>query len=203
LAKLPVGRRDAHLLRLREWTFGPQLASRAICPACAESLELNFSSDDIRVVSAEAQATYTSRLRDYEVQFRLPDSLDLLAVANCAELHTAHRLLFARCIISALCGGKEIGTDSLPPEVFKQVVQEMSQADPQADVELALRCPACEHEWQAIFDIVSFFWSEIDAWARRILQEIHIIAKAYGWREADTLALSPERRRFYLEMILG
>jgi hypothetical protein len=204
LAELPVGRRDARLLRLRELTFGPQLVSHAACPACSESLELNFSVDDIKAI-AEAQVpeTFTARLRDYEVHFRLPNSLDLLAVAHCAELDRARQLLFKRCITFVQHGDEEIGPDDLPAEVSDHVVEQMSQADPQADVGLALRCPACQHEWQALFDIVSFFWSEIDAWARRLLQEVHIIAMAYGWREADTLALSTQRRRLYLEMILG
>ena len=79
----------------------------------------------------------------------------------------------------------------------------MAAADPQADVELALSCPACGHAWPAAFDIASFLWTEVDAWARVLLHEIHALASAYGWREADILALSPRRRRAYLELIGG
>ena len=79
----------------------------------------------------------------------------------------------------------------------------MAQADPQADVQLALSCPVCGHKWQTAFDIVSFFWSEINAWAARILREVHILAWGYGWREADILALRPWRREVYLEMVSG
>jgi hypothetical protein len=53
-----------------------------------------------------------------------------------------------------------------------------------------------------IFDIASFFWTEIAAEAKRLLGEVHILASAYGWREADILSLNPLRRRFYLEAIL-
>ena len=77
----------------------------------------------------------------------------------------------------------------------------MAEADPQADIQLALSCPACGHQWLSTFDIVSFFWSEINAWAYRILREVHILASAYGWREADILAMSPYRRQLYLEMV--
>jgi hypothetical protein len=77
----------------------------------------------------------------------------------------------------------------------------MSRADPQADVRLALTCPACRHQWRSIFDIVTFFWIELDVWARRTLRDVHALARAYGWREADILALSPQRRQCYLEMI--
>lgn len=49
LAKLTISERDALLLTLREWTFGPQVVSLAPCPACGEYLELNFNADEIRV----------------------------------------------------------------------------------------------------------------------------------------------------------
>jgi hypothetical protein len=81
------------------------------------------------------------------------------------------------------------------------VAERMAQADPQAEVQLALTCPACQHEWLATFDILSFFWIEINAWALRLLQEVHRLASAYGWRETDILGLSSWRRQFYLEMI--
>ena len=51
------------------------------------------------------------------------------------------------------------------------------------------------------FDIVSFFWREIEEFAIRTLREIHALARAYGWAEDQILALSPTRRRCYLEMV--
>jgi hypothetical protein len=52
-----------------------------------------------------------------------------------------------------------------------------------------------------MFDIVPYLWTEINAWAMRLLREIHSLATAYGWREADILAMSAVRRHWYLEMI--
>ena len=37
--------------------------------------------------------------------------------------------------------------------------------------------------------------------AKRLLMDVHLLARAYGWSEAEVLALSPARRRFYLEMV--
>ncbi len=51
------------------------------------------------------------------------------------------------------------------------------------------------------FDIVSFLWNELNAWAIRTLREVHILASAYGWSETDILAMSPWRRQFYLEVL--
>jgi citrate lyase gamma subunit len=91
----------------------------------------------------------------------------------------------------------------LPAEAIDAAVARMAEADPQADVQLDLTCPACGHRWLALFDIVPFLWSEINAWAQRTLQDVHRLASAYGWREADVLALTPWRRQVYLEMAGG
>jgi hypothetical protein len=79
----------------------------------------------------------------------------------------------------------------------------MAEADPQADVQLNLSCPQCAAAWSAPFDIEAFLWTEIAAWAGRTLQEVHGLARAYGWREQDILSLSATRRRIYLEMAQG
>ena len=64
-----------------------------------------------------------------------------------------------------------------------------------------LNCPTCGNQWQLFFDIAAFLWLKIEMQARRLLREVHTLARAYGWREADILALSPWRRQAYLEMI--
>lgn len=79
----------------------------------------------------------------------------------------------------------------------------MAEADPQADVELALTCPGCGIAWGVPFDIGMFLWWELDARARRLLQDVSVLASAYGWREADVLALTPRRRQLYLELVSG
>ncbi len=77
----------------------------------------------------------------------------------------------------------------------------MSEADPTANIYLALSCPTCDHQWDAPFDIVTLFWHELHAWAIRLLREVHQLALAYGWREADILSLSEPRRSFYLGLM--
>ncbi|MGH8523199.1 MAG: phage baseplate protein, partial [Gammaproteobacteria bacterium] len=74
------------------------------------------------------------------------------------------------------------------------------RADPQSNLQISLTCPACGHCWEALFDIVFFLWAEINHWAERTLRAVHLLARAYGWREADVLAMSPTRRQMYLGM---
>src|SRR5262249_23012506 len=132
----------------------------------------------------------------YEVAFRLPDSLDLLAVGDGGEEAARHRLL-GRCVLRASRNGEETPADGLPGGVLGAVLEHMAGADPQAEVRLALACPDCRHCWEGLFDIVSYFWGEIHHRALRTLRDVHTLAAAYGWREADILALSPSRRQVY------
>jgi hypothetical protein len=89
----------------------------------------------------------------------------------------------------------------MPDDLVEQVVTQIAALDPQARIELDLTCAACGHAWPAVLDIASFLWAEINAWAHRTLRDVHAIARAYGWPEADILAMSPLRRQCYLEMV--
>lgn len=204
LVNLSIGQRDGLLLSLREQIFGSQLVSQAVCPKCGDRLELMFSVSDIRAAAEiEPAPVLLIKVEDYEVQYRLPTSLDLGAVAGQSDLTRMQQQLLNRCLISAHYKDEALEMSELPTGIVSTVLEEMAQADPQADVQLALSCPACNHQWQATFDVVSFFWTEIHAWARRLLREVHTLASAYSWSEAEILAMSPQRRQLYLEMIGG
>jgi hypothetical protein len=201
LARLSIGQRDSMLLTLRELTFGLRLTSIATCQRCKERLELIFSTDDIRVALNDRPLEDSSFCLDgYEVCFRLPNSLDLADLDFEEDPSTSRDRLLGRILLSAKFDDHLKTPEELPDHVKDEVSKRMEQLDPQADIRIAVTCPSCGHQWEAIFDIVSFFWSEINAWAYRILREVHNLALAYGWQESEILALSPLRRQIYLEM---
>lgn len=221
LLKLPLGRRDALALEARARLFGAQLVSLATCPACNERLELNINVSDIQIdphISPSSQlladlsnvdeslapATLVCELDGYRLGFRLPDSRDLILTETSHSAEDAHQLLLNRCFISATSSKspkRSYTLLELPEELLAKMETAMSEADPQANVQLDLSCPACAHKWLAAFDIASFLAKEVHAWAQRILAEVHLLAKAYCWHEADILAMSPTRRRLYLEQL--
>ena len=201
VAGLTVGERDAVLLSLRERLFGPRVVSTAACPACGERLELDFSVDEVRVDASPSAQPLDLAVDGFALRVRLPSAADAADAAAEREVDGARRLLLERCVVSAREGDEERSPAELPASVVAGVAAELAGADPQAEVRVALACPACGHGWEALFDIVSFLWSEIEAWGERTLREVHVLASAYGWREADVLALSPARRRRYLEMV--
>jgi hypothetical protein len=207
LAVISIGERDAALLELRERTFGPTLHGLATCPRCHDVLELTFSANDIRGAASERPPSepggtaLSLRFQGYELQIRLPDSRDLEGVAALNSVSEARRKLFERCVLGAQRDGVACPAEEVPEEVVQRVEERMAEADPHGDLQLSLTCPHCCHRWQSGFDIASFLWTEIHARALRLLEDVHVLASAYGWREADILALSPWRRQAYLELV--
>ncbi len=206
LATRPIGRRNALLLALRRRLFGERFVSTAICPACGERVELAFLTDDlgaspaIDALDPEPESATVSAA-GYSATFRLPNSRDLLALTDESDLVIAQQHLLARCIISAEREGRPVSAPELPPPLVTAITREMEARDPLATVQLTLTCPACGHGWAALLDLGAYLWRELDAWARRTLREVHVLASAYGWSEAAILAMGPGRRQRYLELI--
>jgi hypothetical protein len=202
--EMSIGQRDARLFALREQTFGQVLRCYIECPHCADPLEFDTTVAEIQQATAEIgheKLGLDMLEEDFMLRMRLPNSLDVAAVIACADDAMAHRLLIERCVLQSVRDGEPVPFNKLPDTVVTQLVTRMAELDPMADLQLALTCPACSHSWVLIFDIVSFFLSEIDRWSRGILRDVHTLASAYGWREADILAMRSWRRQAYMEMV--
>ena len=70
-----------------------------------------------------------------------------------------------------------------------------------ADLSLAHRCERCGKDCETAFDVLDYLWRRIVVEARRLLREVHLIARAYGWTSETVLALSPARRAAHLALI--
>lgn len=204
LTRLSIGQRDAYLLTLREMTFGAQFEGVADCPHCRELLEFNLSVADIRVIDpTEVEFQYTLNLDGFELQFGLPSSRDLAAVVGCSDLRQAYQRLTQCCIRQVHQNGVAVDYSEVPTRILTQLAERMADYDPQAEILLNLICPACGYAWQVLFDIVAFFWTELNTYAKRLLHDVHRLARFYGWHEADILSMSSMRRQFYLEQVGG
>jgi hypothetical protein len=204
LARLPLGRRDELLLDLRRALFGRHMACTAWCPACSERCEWTCTVESLRLPADGAAGEppdHEWSSEGWHVRFRSPNGLDLAALNGCADEAAARRRLLERCVLDAAHAGQPIAVGELPAAIIDSLASAMAQADPQADISLALTCPACGHQWDVDFDAGAFLWAELDAWAQRVLLDVHRLASAYGWSERDILALSPARRARYLAMV--
>ena len=201
-ARSSIGQRNAVLLNLRDAIFGTRLSAGDNCPHCGQAIEIEIDSSRLHCRSAPRGAVPASAdIEGFRISYRLPDTYDLLAIAACADVEDAAALLMDRCVkaISA-ASDRVVEAADLPADVAHAVSELLADADPQATPQLSVRCPACRDDWHLAFDVVSYFWHELDAWVSRLLHEVHDLAVIYGWSESDILAMSSTRRQFYLGM---
>jgi hypothetical protein len=202
LAAFSLGDRNARLLALREVLFGSEMEALAVCPRCGQRLELRLNATELRNMCGPGpNREVTLSIDGYEVRLRPLNSLDLPTITSEAELASAHDYVLRRCLLSVHNGNMPVEFEELPGEVVEASAQKIAEIDPLADIQISICCHSCQHIYQAAFDILSFLWKEIDAWARRVLIEVHILASAYGWSEREILALGAPRRQFYLDMV--
>jgi hypothetical protein len=206
LASLPLGERDRRLAELRRHVLGGSADAETRCPACGERLEFALDLDVLEAAagSPPPDARFTATVGEWRVAFRLPNTADLLAAGALGDEAGAGRAVVERCVLEAWDeGDREIAATELPTPVLEILAERMADADPRLNEVLDLDCPACGHRWGEAFDLGTYFWSELSAWAARLLHEVHVIASGYGWSEEAILALAPTRRRYYLERLLG
>jgi hypothetical protein len=195
-ARWPQGRLEAALLELRAALFGGRMESLASCPKCGEAMEFTLHAHELLAAAPSSLPEHVEvNTAEFSAAFRLPSIADSEAAAR---VPAAQRRRFP--LKQCLAGGCE-PEGGWPEEFIAAAAQAMSTVDPLGDLSMSLTCPACAHGWNAAFDSGDFLWSELHAWATRLMQEVAALAAAYGWTEPEILALPPHRRRFYLECL--
>ena len=198
-----IAERDADLLEMREALFGAEVHGLASCPECDANTELLFRTEQLRPISrTKSTEPIPFRSGSFSGTFRLPVAGDWLALPTSGVDEIAVRdELTKRCLLT-LTGKQGQEVDGTPPsEVLVAVSEAIAQHDSDAHTELDVVCPECGHSWTVIFDVASYLWREIDATCRRLLDQVHRLANAYGWTESEILRLSVARRECYLSII--
>jgi|SRR5450432_1012498 hypothetical protein len=204
ISHLSIGERDARLLALREWMFGDTLRNTAECPKCKEKAEWEINTADLRLqklLPDPGIRIFEIDKSSYFIRFRLLDSDDISRAIKDPVYRTDEKKILSDCILEARKSGVICDAADLPEPVWEAMAGLMSKEDPQADIKVKISCPICKHQWQAKFDIMSFFWAEIHNWAQRMIQEIYLLARSFGWSEKEILNMSDRRRQMYIQML--
>ena len=102
LAAMSIGRRDARLLTLREWAFGPRLSGCSVCKSCGQPLEIDIQVSDLRQSAEDTEPGVVSLAASgYKLSLRPVNSLDLAACVGAGSKSDIARQLFARCLVEA------------------------------------------------------------------------------------------------------
>lgn len=203
LARLDLGERNRRLMRSYAESFSSRLECESSCPQCNELFEFTMDLQRILAETSGDERLFQTETGGFTVRFRLPNTLDLMAVARSGDAVLGRAILFERCIVEAGRDGRPVKTSDLPASVMDHVAEQMSVCDPLAETRIRLECPECGATWRVMIDIAELLWSKIAARAKETVRAVHTLARAYAWSEADILAMSDTRRALYLSMVDG
>lgn len=190
---LTIGERDAELLLIFKNNFQRQLELLERCDACGTELEFDLTVDELlQQNKTKVTKTLTVETEHGELQIRLPTTRDLLAIKQ-TNGNTKKKLI-ERCIQSISDNKMSV----VEQPIMSLIEEKMQRADPLADMRIALRCHACGHCFETVFDIVAILWNAWKVRAQNLLNEVHILALNYHWDERTILEMSDMRRQFYL-----
>lgn len=190
LARETPGARNVRLLALRGGLFGRQLPCVTACPACGTTMEFNL---DTAAFAASPPAGPVSVVHGgTTLSFRLPTMADIEVVV--ASAHPVHALA-THCLQS----GEAALLDD--PAMLDAVSAAFDAADPLGNIALEAACPDCAAVSNPVLDPADLLWTEIAGQVARLYEDVHTLARAYGWSERDILALPEARRRRYIAMV--
>ncbi|MEM9305178.1 MAG: hypothetical protein AAGE01_23915 [Pseudomonadota bacterium] len=195
LLELPVGSRDRYVLMVRAQRISGPLRSEPVCGTCGATYELNLEPAAFGLAGASPWADpepQAVEILGREVMLRPVNLGDVIAVEAIGDPTQA----------AVLLAGRAVGTDGteLPLEAVAGALEAL---DPAADVWIETCCPECEAVETFALDPVHFVAHEFRQLSQRILQDVVDIARAFHWTERDILALSEQRRAYYVAEALA
>ena len=159
------------------------------------------SSSSIRGRALVERPLRAGRSRSLQGQtFRPPTSRDLARIAAEDDPGKAAVALVEMCRINGEAGPVERSFTAeidWTEEDLDAIGDKMALADPLGEIMLHFDCPECGELFDDSLDLPTFLRAEIEGRAKRLLREVHTLASAYGWGEAEILSLNPARRQFY------
>ncbi len=197
LAELSIAERNLLLLRLREISFGSRLKCFAACSQCGAALEFALSASSL---IAGLQATPASDVIEWndddgQYMMRAVNTTDLIASLDSPNVEQAQEQLLARCL-TILGSANPPSLRTLPA-----VTEAFEQLNAASEMSCVITCPDCSNAETLDLDVARFLWLEVRQAARRLFEQIHELASAYGWSEQIIARMTPQRREAYLEML--
>ncbi|UUZ68717.1 hypothetical protein LP416_01885 [Polaromonas sp. P2-4] len=192
-----LGERNARLMELHARLFGREIELLSHCPACHTVAQFSGNCDALAAQMwprLDDAPPHRLEAQGHVIEFRLPDSADI-TIASADEGDEGDedfaQLLLDRCVLACTCEGTDVPVRQLPEPVLDALSQQMETLDPGASVSFALDCPQCATHWQAPLDVGEMLWQKVRAAAERVLLDVDVLARAYGWTEREVLRLSP------------
>jgi len=198
-----LARRLQALLAVVVATSGRHLPLQLHCSqtACRDFIELEV--DLLQFVTAAADGPLVFRLSpETEIGARLPTGDDQCYWLQHEPAEVAPELLAQRLVTHV--NGQAVTDDwTLPASWLDPMSSQLERHDPLMDLRLTTRCPSCETDLAVQPDLEATLLEVLAGEQQSLLDQIHCLASVYHWSEAEIVALSPGRRRYYLDRLTG
>jgi hypothetical protein len=183
---LPISEAAALAVGTYAEAFGATADCVLECDACGQEL-------DVTVPLAELDAPGGAEVAVGELTVRAPTTRDLLAARDGDDL-------LARCVSA---GDAPVDPAGLGGELRDAVEAAAEELSGLAAIVVRAECPDCGAQVSAPLDPGLLLWDRVASAVPAALGEVAELALAFGWSEQDVLALTPLRRRAYLELARG
>jgi len=167
----------------------------ARCPACGVRFDLRLAAGDIPRSGpgpgfpvAEAKTSLGKRY------FEVPNGMHEEAIARHPG-RDYRRLVAARCGLSECAEEDASRFTDRDLEIIDTALEAVS---PDIADSVDTSCPECGHAAHSRIDPLAFAFPRLVD----VLQEVHLVARAYRWSESEILDLPLSRRRAYAELIV-
>jgi hypothetical protein len=182
--------------------FGPHADATCACSSCGEVLQIPLDLRDLEGIDPatdELVSDQVVRIGSRSLTVQALTTRDLLHARDDLDPATALR---RTCI-------RDENGQALPPEALAALGDDdLAVLDAAAEglagvawILMRMRCPACDADITASLDPGALLRERVDAAAPQLLAEVAVLARDFGWSEEAVLALSPARRRAYLDLV--
>lgn len=197
---LDLGRCAALASQAYREEFGTSADAVTVCGECGELIEATVPAGGVGPTGATGEANRPAptgpQVRELVVGdwvVRAATTRDLLLAAG--EPDAVAASLLSRCVRHRETGQPP---GALPAQVLADLDEAAEELAGAGSLVSVVTCPACSASVEVGLDAGALLWESVASAGIKLLTEVATLAAAFGWSEAEILALSPERRRAYL-----
>ncbi len=192
---ISIADRDQILLAVYLNTYGTKVETTATCSLCNCPFDIGFSltelADELVHVNPaglnEADPSFPFKTSN-GMKFRLPAGEDELAVMG-MNPEAAERALFKRCM--------PVDTTTFNADIIQKAMQKVA---PLLDTEFETQCPECSGKQAFHFNLQQYLLTSLINERDKLVAEIHLLAKSYGWGLNEILELPRNVRNSYVSL---
>ena len=197
--ELPVSSRTRGLLTLLRMSDSPDLNIVLRCRECNAIMEAEIPIESL-ITGNAVPARFSVNAGGTAITVRPPTGRDQEQWLSMNFENEESGVAFMADSLIEDISGKDIQIP-LPAELIEAIDAGLQECDPLVGFTINTSCPACGHVDNFDVDLDGIVLDRFHSLQQQILMDIHHLARYYHWNEQEILAIPPDRRKQYLDLI--